>query len=997
MRHEADIRTTPDTRRLIEFRLLLFALLIVATGMCLNFFGKMSSVPPLTTGSIDINTADGPAFTQALGIDLSDADSVVTYRAHLSGGHFVSTFGLRRFLTKEGIDANIQQQNLYVRTIGEISAGYWSALIGLIVLSFLVHGIFRRFAPAADPFLLPTIIILIGFGLMAAFSVHDPYRDTFAFNSQAFGVIFFGFPALLVPLSQPFKRLPLHRYTYAYAIFAFVLLAALMVLGRGPAATHIELFGFEPIEFIKVLLIFFIASYLADRRFSQRDRVSRRKYLPSMRDTLPLIAIYLFALTLFGAVKDLGPAVLLFGSFVAMLYLVTGNVLYPVIGLVLLLAAGYVGDKIGIGFFATRVEMWLHPWDNSNRLGGQLAQGLWGVATGGIFGSGLGLGGAAFVPRSGSDMVFTTIGEETGLSGALCVLFLYTLLVFRGFKIARNAIDDFDRLLASGLTILIGLQALVITGGTIGVMPLTGITLPFVAYGTSSLVANFLSVGLLLQISAKSVAAGIQPEPPAAFIHCSSRLTMALTVGLLLLIGGRLAWLQGLDDDPVATHGLLIPDADGVVRDHKNPRLIAYAEGIVRGRILDRNGTVLAANAEPGAGTNFLTGGVPRLYPLGPVGADVVYAVEQPRSDTDPLGADTILRGYRTLDDLLPLYRRKDLPFAPHPVGSDVELTLDIDLQRAAQIALEQSATTYGDGRGAAVALDCKTGALLAAATVPTFDPNSLTPDSWSALHTTENEAQPLLNRAFAGGYPPGSVFKLVTATAAYQENKQDLIFQCNHTLPEIRWEFDGREYVRRHITDDEEFIPHGQTDMAKALRVSCNVYFAQLGAAIGAAPLEHTIHQYGLRLCPPTDLLGRDLPDCAYGQGTIVVTPYQMARVAQTVGNGGVLEPQQFFVGRRTTASATRLLDSSDADQLGQMLAGVVTDGTAAGVFPDMSVAGKTGSAQLEFGKPHSWFVGFAPVDNPSVAFACIIEHGGHGRTAAAPVCRAIVQNILK
>jgi cell division protein FtsW (lipid II flippase) len=954
----------------------------------------LSTTYPLNQNSLNINQATSEDFRENLAVSDPIANSLVLYRDSLPGHQFASTFRLRHspLLKDEAVIWNWQE--LYVRTSAQVAKVYFGSLIAFLIAAFGIHGVLRSRAPDADPFLLPIVFLLSGFGLMVALSVHDPFRDTLAFTTQALGVIAFGTVAILIPNLNRFRRLPLHRYTYAYAVAAVVLLLTLFAFGRGPAATHIQLFGFEPIEIIKVLLVFFIAAYLADRRLSNQVGLKSKIYLPIFRDVLPLIAIYLIALSLFGAVKDLGPAVLLFGTFVTILYLVTGQSIYPLLGVALLLVAGYFGDRLGFGFFATRVQMWLHPWGNSNRLGGQLAEGLWGLCTGGIFGSGSGLGGSYFVPRAGSDMAFTTIGEEYGLVGALALLCLYVFIVYRGFLIARCALDEFDRLLASGITVLIGLQALVITGGATGLMPLTGITLPFVSYGTSSLVANFFCIGILLNLSAKSASNELVAVTPPVFIRTSRRVAVALSAGLLLLVGVvRLVWLQGIDDSIVAVQGLWIPDADHIYREHHNPRLVAYAQQIPRGKILDRNGVLLADNAPPGQGVPYLANAVPRFYPLGSTSADIVFAVEQENSPLNPLGCDQQLRGYDSLRDLLPLYRRKDLPFPPQPLGNDVRLTLDVNLQRAAQNALTSAANKYGNGCGAAVVLNARTGDLLAAATVPTFDPNELTNETWEAMHSPNDNT--LINRAFAGTYVPGSVFKLVTATSAFEQSKNTLVFQCHHKLPELRWVFNGKTYVRRNITDDESFVPHNTTDMAKALRVSCNVYFAQLGVAIGAEPIERTMQQYGLHECPSLQDLGSDLPDCAYGQGTIQVTPYQMAHVCQTIANDGRACPPAFVLDA-PSAGSTRILSAGDARSIGSMMESVVESGTAAGVFPGLSVAGKTGSAQLATGRPHSWFVGFAPAERPTIAFACIVEHGGHGRTAAGSVCREIVQTAM-
>jgi peptidoglycan glycosyltransferase len=995
---QSTVASASQFNRKIELRLLLFSLLIVASGMFLCYFGKLAVTTPLGPKSINVNTATASQLAEALLIDQSTARAVIKYRYSLPDHVFASVSRLRRAPMLKDIAVNWDWQLLGVRSESDVARDCIGAFLLFAFSSLLIHIVYRRSAQSGDPYLLPIVSLLSGIGLMVALSVHDPLRDTFAFANQAVGAGCFGPAAMLLPLTKQFRKLPLHRYTYFYAATALLFLVTLFVFGHGPAETHIQLFGFEPIEIIKVFLIFFITSYLSDRRMSIGEKPGKRIYLPAGRDFLPLLAVYLFALSLFGAVKDLGPAVLLFGTFVAILYLVTGQSVYPVLGLVLLLIAGYVGDKLGIGFFATRVEMWLHPWDNTNRLGGQLAQGLWGISTGGIFGSGLGLGGSYYVPRAGSDMAFTSIGEELGLIGGLCVLILYVVIIFRGFQIARSALDDFDRLLASGITVLIGLQALVITGGATGLIPLTGITMPFVSYGTSSLVANFFCVGILLSLSSKLRGSNVSIAAPKLFNRCSQRVTLALATCLLIFVGvGRLVWLQGIIDAQTATRTLRIPDADKTYRYHRNPRLVAYAMAIPRGIIRDRNGVILAKNAPQDTGITYLTNGVARSYPLGSTGASLVLAVEQPSSQLNPLGSDKTLRGYGSMLDLLPLYRQKDLPFPPHPAGQDVTLTVDIGLQREAQNALNAAAKEYGNGCGAAVVMNSHTGALLAAATAPTFDPNQLTAVSWNAMHESIDTSQPLLNRAFAGTYVPGSVFKLVTATAACQQDKTGLQFTCDHKLDVLRWSFKGHHYLRRNIVDDEEFAPHGVTTMAKAIRVSCNVYFAQLGVAIGAAPLESAIHQYGLNECPDLQLLGPDLPDCAYGQGTIQVTPYQMAAVCQTIANSGVSAAPKFFVDNSEDKPGKRILTKADAARLSLMMSSVVQNGTAAGVFPGLSVAGKTGSAQLGTGSPHSWFVGFAPVEQPSIAFSCVVEHGGHGRTAAGSVCRSIVKVALR
>ena len=273
--------------------------------------------------------------------------------------------------------------------------------------------------------------------------------------------------------------------------------------------------------------------------------------------------------------------------------------------------------------------------------------------------------------------------------------------------------------------------------------------------------------------------------------------------------------------------------------------------------------------------------------------------------------------------------------------------------------------------KGAAVLLDARTGEVLALASLPAFDPATLTPASWAALQTRPDG--PAFHRALRGLYPPGSSFKIVTAAAALARGQGGLVVDCPHTITNVHWRFPnrpgGRAYSRRRITDEEGFVPHGETDMAKALRVSCNVYFARLGIRLGADALDQTAtQQFGLAHLPSVAKLGEDLPDCAYGQGAVLVTPLEMARVGQAVANGGQMLPPVFFKDTPPGPAVTAM-PSDQAVSLQTMLASVVTDGTAKGVFDGLpvSVAGKTGSAQNNQGdgQTHSWFVGFAPAVN--------------------------------
>ena len=991
--------------RKTEARLLLAVQIVLLLGLALVFFGKKATTE-YAPSAVSINAATAGQLAAALAVSPQTAAALVKAR----GQGWNSVYALRHAKALRGVETTpITDAAFVVRTPAQALRLFWGGVLAFLAAFWVAHAVLRKAAPGADPFLLPWAALLSGVGLMLVYSVKDPYRDASAFTGQVWGVAVYGLLALLAPLTRPFGRLPLRRYRYAYAGIAALLMLALLALGHGPGGIHIQLFGVEPVEFIKLLLVLFTASYLAERRGMLGDP---KAALPRLADFGPLALAYAFCLALFLLVKDLGPAVLLLGVFAALLYLTTRRIVYPVVAALLLLGAAGAGYRLHFGFFATRVVMWLHPWDNADKNGAQLAQGLWGMATGGLWGSGLGLGHPELVPRAGSDSVFATLAEQTGLVGSLALLAVYALLVARGLHIARRAGTEFDRLLAAGLTLLLGGQAMMILGGVSGLTPLTGMTLPLVSFGASSLVAAFFAVGLLLHISGKTLPAEFADRATPEWSRAARTLAVGCAVYLLVGVGmARMMLVQGVEDVHTATRLLRTPDRDtppgAPLPAHVNPRLLAYAARIPRGTVSDRSGFPLARNpvspAEPGQTALLNPEGRPRVYPGGAAFGQVVWAVERPRSASNPLGADSLLRGFGSYADLLTPYRTQNLPFHRTPRAENVTLTLDKDLQAAAVNALYTYAGQVRDRRtgrpkqkGAAVLLNAQTGEVLALASTPAFDPAALTPARWAEMQAQPDG--PVFNRATAGLYPPGSAFKIVTATAGLENGLGSQTFVCRHVDTNVVWRFDGHAYSRRRITDEDGFPPHGVTDMAKALRVSCNIYFAHLGIALGPAALAQTAHdRFDLRYLPPLPKLAEDLPDCAYGQGAVQVTPLEMARVAQAVADQGRLLPPVFVKGQPKPSAGTEAMTPAQAASLQAMLAGVVTDGTARGVFDDLpvSVAGKTGSAQTGAGDgmTHSWFAGFAPAINPTLAFACVVENGGAGRAAAAPVCREMLR----
>ncbi|HUV05981.1 MAG TPA: FtsW/RodA/SpoVE family cell cycle protein [Armatimonadota bacterium] len=972
-------------------------------------------------GRYDITALTPGQLAARSGIGTSSAERLVEALAAWGDEANISAASLARIpvVGRDAIAA--RDSRLRVRDGAAVTISYWAFIAFVIAGFFLLHAALRRRAPDADPFILPCVFVLVGLGGMILFSIKDPLRDTYVFPAQMLGVLL-GILAAMIPLSAKFRALRPWRYTYLYALFAVFLTLLLALFGTGPGGAKLRLFGFSPLEVVKLALVFFVASYLADR-WSLLLGPPRRIRLPLFRDIGPLAVMYLLSLVTFVLVRDLGPMLLLFGMFVVMLYIATGKPSFVGVGLILVGITGALAYKLGLGVFDVRVDMWLHPWANRHANGMQLGQALWAFGTGGLWGSGPGLGQPAYMPRAGSDLVFASLGEELGLVGSLGILLLCSVIIARGFRIALHARTDFERLLAAGMTSLLGIQTVIIVFGVLGLTPLTGVTFPFVSYGKSSVIASFFIAGLLLNISAGGTryASEVRVETRRALRGAAAGL-------LVLLLGaagiGRLVWIQGIKADRIAGNTVTTPDADGFIRPHINPRLKSIEADIPRGTIYDRNGRPLATSrpselAELGLSEAAVRRGGPggRYYPYGASLAHLVGYIDHRCGG--PVGLEkrrnNDLRGFDDYSALLPIYRRSHTPYCPKIEGRDIRLTIDAELQPALEKALKKYAASVRDRRtgerkqkGAAVVIDVYTGEILAAVSIPDFDPNELTLGAWRAYNSDRSGRAVLFNRALDGTYPPGSTFKLVTAAAALENGLDDFTHVCRHQEGGVRWRSGGQTYSRRRIADLEEMRPHGLTGLAKAIRASCNIYFAHLGLELGADKLYDMTRKFNLSWIAPPKRLVEDLPDNAYGQGTVQVSPLEMARVVAAIANGGVMMKPQFVkdVRRAGTDEIVKAVEPVEMGRpispetaafLRRAMADVTSVGTGRGLFEGLAVtvAGKTGSAENDQadGMPHSWFVGFAPVEDPRIAFAVVVENGGYGRDVAGKVCREIVK----
>lgn len=382
----------------------------------------------------------------------------------------------------------------------------------MLALGIAAHLITRRFAPGADPILLPTAFLLNGLGLVMVrridFSTELRGATTQLAPQQTLWTVVavVGF-CLTLLLIRDHRVLDRYRYLIGFAAVVLLLLPLLPVIGREVNGARIWLrvagFSIQPGELAKIGLAVFFASYLADKRQLLSVATNRLGPLmvPPARAFGPVIIVWLASLSVLIFQKDLGLSLLLFGMFVLLMYVATGRIVY-LAGGGLLFAAGAAAAHQMFGHVRTRVSIWLDPFADATGAGYQLVQSLFALGTGGILGVGWGQGRPDFIPFVQTDFIFSAFGEEVGLVGTTALLLAYFLIVGRGLRIALRCRDDFGTLLAGCLVIVFGLQVFVILGGVTRLIPLSGMTLPFMSYGGSSLVSNYVLVALLLRISA---------------------------------------------------------------------------------------------------------------------------------------------------------------------------------------------------------------------------------------------------------------------------------------------------------------------------------------------------------------------------------------------------------------------------------------------------------------------------------------------------------------
>lgn len=885
-----------------------------------------------------------------------------------------------------------QGQALDMNTLG-VPAGIFVAFV-------IAHIATRRFAPGADPALLPIAFALSGIGI--AFVTR--LAPDLAVNQVMWLFLGVAFMVLVLAFVRNLDKVANYKYTLMIAGFLLLLSPLVPGLGQEIYGSRIWLslggFSFQPGEIAKIIIVLFLAGYLAQNRemlsvFTVRVGPFR---LPDIRTLLPLILMWGVALLIVVFEKDLGSALVLFFMFLVMLYVATGKKFYLAIGLGLI-AVGGVGAFLAFDHVQVRVNTWLDPFADAQNTGYQLTQAIYSIADGDLFGVGLGNGLAEQIPVVESDFIFADIAEEIGLLGAAGVLLLFLCFAIRGFVTAARAKSDVSSFAAVGLTSVIVLQAFIIVGGVTRLIPLTGITLPFISQGGSSLLASFIIVGLLLRCGDEGTGVGQEMTSATSSLHANSVLGR---VSLGKRLSHSMLFCSALFALLVANLTMImVVQADYYQGMPGNNHSLAKEARTERGTISTYDGVVLAQSVPTEDGT------FERVYPAGDLASQVVgyssarfgtSGIEQAYNDT--------LKGkenFASWTDVLNSFA------GIGGAGNDVALTLNSKIQQAAQDALSGET-------GACVVMDPDTGAILAMASSPTYDAADF--ETVIEQANADSSDTRLINRAIHALYSPGSTFKIVSLATALEDGVADenTVYDAPGSMEIGNADvvnFDGNSY--------------GRLTLAQATELSANTAFGQLGVEMGADALVAGAEDFGFNkdiefaltlytsLMPdPDDMTEWETAWAAAGENVgenktanhpspngPQATVLEMALVGSAIANDGTIMQPYIVDGvynangeRSFTAQPTKLMQAvseTTAGRVRDVLVGVVNNGTGTDAAIDgVQVAGKTGTAEKVDGND-SWFVGMAPADDPRVVVALIIEDGEEGVGAQK------AQNVLK
>lgn len=591
----------------------------------------------------------------------------------------------------------------------DYKVSHWLGFLIWGVCTYLIHLTINKYLTEQDPYIFPAAALLYGWGSVTIWRL-----------DEAFGLrqsIWLGVSALVLIIGIRFLRdLSLYKkYKYLFLMGGLFITALTLIFGTNPLGAGPRLWlglggvFFQPSEPLKILLVIYLSAYLSDRA---NLRLSSASLL------IPSLVVTGLALMLLLVQRDLGTASIFAILFTVFVFLASGK-RRILVGTGIFLLAALLFGTFFIDIIRVRVIGWLNPWEDPTGNSYQIIQSVLAVANGGTLGRGLGIGSPLLVPISISDFIFAAIAEETGLIGTLGLIATIWLILARGMTAALRASDNFRRFLAAGVVTYLGVQSLLIIGGNIRLLPLTGVTLPFVSYGGSSLLTSFFALYLLLVVS------NLEDEEPAPLANPQPYTTLT---GILAL---------GLAASALTASWWAVFRGPDLLTRTDNPRRAISERFVQRGELLDTNNQPINVTIG-GSGSYTREYLIPDLAP--------VTGYTHPVFGQAGLEAslDDYLRGLQ--GNPMSLILRDQLIYGTPPTGLDVRLSLDLKLQARADELL-------GDHTGAIIVMNAETGEILVMASHPTYDPNKLDEEGDTL---SQDKTSPLLNRAAQGLYPIG-------------------------------------------------------------------------------------------------------------------------------------------------------------------------------------------------------------------------------------------------
>jgi len=606
--------------------------------------------------------------------------------------------------------------------------------------------------------------------------------------------------------------------------------------GRGPGL-WLEMFGIylQPSEILKLVLIIYLAAYLAD---------NMPVHFNIIQLLIPTLVVAGSAIALLVAQRDLGTASIFILLYALIVYIASGKRRVLLVSFLVIVAAFISGYMI-FDVIRVRVEAWLNPWLDPAGRSYQIVQSLMALANGELIGRGLGLGSPGVVPVAHSDFIYASIAEEYGLLGAIGLLIVFAILAVRGIEIALHAPNHYQRFLAVGITSTYIVQAGLIIGGNIRLLPLTGVTLPFVSYGGSSLVVSFFSMLLLLQISNQA------EDQPAAL----ERLGPYNLIGSIFLIGLCLAGLF--------TGWWSLIRSNALLSRSDNPRRAISDMYVLRGRILDRNNQVISESVGE-------VGTYARVIQLPSLSAMAGYSNPNYGQTGVEYSMDDYLRGVKGNSSLSVWADR--LLYGQYPPGLDIRMSIDASLQ-------EKADTLLRGYKGSLVLVNASTGEILAASTAPTFDANELG-SKWQAWMNDKNA--PLLNRITQGQYPAGTIIAPFLYASALSSG-----------LPNVPEALSAYEQSLCATT------PGSADDYASLVEAGCPIAFEKLSSALQPTVMWNLLSQLGFFTTPDVPVETAKASSLTYPIDSSAIlspanpwriSPLQLALAAAAFSNKGLL-----------------------------------------------------------------------------------------------------------